>query len=116
MESATAKYVVDRIDADGYEPDIIDGSQVGEFHGLEPTGASANTLEVGLWRSDPATYDYLFETDEAFHVVAGAATIELPETGERIEVRVGDMAYFSAGTRSVWTITEPFKKFVVMSR
>ena len=115
MESATAKYVVDRVDADGYEPDIIDGTQVGEFHRLEPKGASANGLEVGLWRSDPATYDYPFESDEAFHVVAGAATVELPDTGETIELRVGDIAYFRAGTRSVWRITEPFKKFVVIS-
>jgi uncharacterized protein len=115
MESATAKYVVDRVDAEGYEPDIIDGTQVGEFRGLAPTAASANELDVGVWRSDPATYDYLFENDEAFHVVAGAATVDLPDTGERIELRVGDIAYFRAGTRSVWTITEPFKKFVVMS-
>ena len=71
---------------------------------------------MGVWRSDPATYDYLFENDEAFHVVAGAATIELPDTGERIDVREGDVAYFSAGTRSVWTITEPFKKFTVISK
>ena len=67
MESATAKYVVDRVDADGHEPDIIDGTQVGEFRGLEPKGGSANELEVGVWRSDPATYDYLFASDEAFH-------------------------------------------------
>lgn len=115
MESTRADYVVDRVDADGYDPDIVDGAQVGEYHGLELEGASASALEVGLWRSDPATYDYLFETDEAFHVVAGAATIELTDTGETIEVRTGDVAYFKAGTRSVWTITEPFKKFVVMS-
>ena len=107
--------MVDRVDAEGYEPDIIDGTQVGEFHGLAPKGPSDNALEVGVWRSDPATYDYLFENDEAFHVVAGAATIELPDTGERIDVREGDVAYFSAGTRSVWTITQPFKKFVVIA-
>jgi uncharacterized cupin superfamily protein len=116
MENSKASYVVERVDAEGYEPDIIDGTQVGEIHGLAPKGSSANDLEVGVWRSDPATYDYLFENDEAFHVVAGAATIELPDTGERIDVREGDVAYFSAGTRSVWTITEPFKKFVVMPR
>jgi uncharacterized protein len=114
MESAKA-YVVDRVDAEGFEPDIIDGTQVGEFHGLEPKGASANTLDVSLWRSEPATYDYPFQTDEAFYVAEGAATIELPDSGETIEVRAGDVAYFSAGTRSVWTITEPFKKFVVIS-
>ena len=115
METAKAQYVVGRIDAEGFEPDIVEGTQVGEFHGLEPIGASANELDVGIWRSDPATYDYLFESDEAFHVVAGAATIELPDTGETIEVREGDIAYFSGGTRSVWTITQPFKKFVVIS-
>jgi uncharacterized cupin superfamily protein len=40
--------------------------------------------------------------------------IELPETGDTVELNVGDVAYFRAGTKSVWTITEPFKKFVVM--
>jgi uncharacterized cupin superfamily protein len=116
MEGTKAEYVVDRVDAEGFEPDMIDGTQVGEFHQIEPGGPSADKLDVGIWRSDPATYDYLFEGDEAFHVIEGAATIELPDTGERIEVRVGDVAYFRAGTRSVWTITEPFKKFVAIAK
>jgi uncharacterized cupin superfamily protein len=115
MERAKAEYVVDRVDAEAYEPDIIDGSQVGEFHQIEARGTSADKLDACLWRSNPATYDYLFEGDEAFHVVEGAATIELPDSGETIEVRVGDVAYFSAGTRSIWTITEPFKKFTVIA-
>ncbi|HEY1355777.1 MAG TPA: cupin domain-containing protein [Solirubrobacterales bacterium] len=110
----TAEYVVDQVDAKGYEPEIIDGSQVGEFHQLEPMGASATDLDVSLWRSDPATYDYMFSRDEANLVVAGAATVDLPETGERIELREGNVAYFRAGIRSIWTITEPFTKFVVM--
>ena len=115
MEGAKAEYVVDRVDAEGFVPEMIDGTQVGELHQIEPGGASADKLDVCLWRSDPATYDYLFEGDEAFHVVEGAVTVELPDTGERIELREGDVAYFSAGTRSVWTITEPFKKFVVIA-
>jgi uncharacterized cupin superfamily protein len=114
MGTAKAEYVVDRDDADGYEPDIVDGTQVGEFHQIQPTGGSADRLDVCLWRSGPATYDYLFAGDEAFHVVEGVATVDLPDTGEKIELRAGDVAYFSAGTRSVWTITQPFKKFVVM--
>ena len=48
-------------------------------------------------------------------MIEGAATVELRETGERIELRPGDVAHFHAGTKSVWTITEPFKKFVVIS-
>ena len=113
--SRKPRYVVDRVDAEGFEPDIIDGAQVGESHRVEPDRSADDRLDASIWRSDPATYDYLFGGDEAFHVLEGAATIELPDTGETIEVRAGDVAYFSAGTRSVWTITEPFKKFTVIA-
>ena len=110
MVHAKADYVVDRVDAEGYRANIMHGTQVGEFHQIEPAGPSPDKLDVGLWRSNPATYDYLFENDEAFHVVEGAVTVELPDTGETVELRAGDVAYFSAGTRSIWTITEPFKR------
>jgi uncharacterized cupin superfamily protein len=115
MASTTADYVVDRVEAEGFEPDIIDGAQVGECHQIEPTGDSAGKLDASLWRSDPATYDYFFQGDEAFHVLEGTATVELPDSGEKIELRVGDVAYFSAGTRSIWKITTPFKKFTVIA-
>jgi uncharacterized cupin superfamily protein len=114
MTNPTAEYVVEQVDVGDYVPEIIDGSQVGECHQLEPAGASDTDLDVSLWRSDPATYEYLFAKDEANLVVAGAATVELPETGETIELREGNVAYFRGGMRSVWTITEPFTKFVVM--
>jgi uncharacterized protein len=107
-------YAIDRVDSNGYEPFVVGGAQIGELHWLRPEEApSPPALDVGLWRSGPATYDYLFDTDETFHVVEGEVTIELPETGESIDLRPGDIAYFSAGTRSIWKVTKPFKKFVV---
>ncbi len=115
MGSTNAEYVVDRVNAEDFEPDIIEGTQVGEFHQIEPKGDSVDKLDACIWRSDPATYDYMFEGDEAFHVLEGAATVELPDTGEMVELQAGDVAYFSAGTRSVWTITQPFKKFTVIA-
>jgi uncharacterized cupin superfamily protein len=115
VHSARADYVVDQVDAEGYEPDMVDGAQVGEFHQIEPAGVSRAKLDVCLWRANPATYEYLFENDEAFHVIEGAATVELPDTGESIDLRAGDLAYFGAGTRSIWTITQPFKKFTVIA-
>ncbi len=42
-------------------------------------------------------------------------SIELRDTGERVLLRAGDVASFDGGTRSVWTFTEPFKKFTVIS-
>lgn len=115
MASRQKAYGVDRIDADGYDPDIVDGAVVGEFHQLEPSGSTAAALDACVWRSDPATYDYLFEKDEAFLVVEGAATVVLSDTGEKVNLSAGDIAYFSAGTRSVWTVTQPFKKFTVIA-
>ena len=32
MHSAKGDYAVDRVDAEGSEPDIVDGIRVGEFH------------------------------------------------------------------------------------
>jgi len=116
MGSPKAEYVVDHVDAEGYEPDIVDGAQLGEFHQIEPMGGSAGKLDVCLWRSEPATVPYLFEGDEALYVVEGAATVGLPDTGEEVELRAGDVAYFRAGTRSIWTFTQPFKKFTVIAR
>jgi uncharacterized cupin superfamily protein len=114
MENSGADYAVDQAAAvEDYQPDIVGGAEVGEYRQLEPTSGGA-VLDASLWRSGPATYDYEFAADEAFHVIEGAVSIELPETGETVELKAGDVAYFRAGTRSVWNITEPFKKFVVM--
>ena len=63
MQGATTTYVVDQVDAGGYEPDMIDGTQVGEFHQIGPAGSSESRLDVSLWRSGPGTYDYFFEGD-----------------------------------------------------
>jgi uncharacterized cupin superfamily protein len=114
MSTIEAPYAVERPDARGYEPFMVDGVQVGEYHQLGTEGAAADTLDAGLWRSEPATYDYFFATDETFYVFEGAVTIELPDRGEKLELRAGDIAYFKAGTPSTWVVTEPFKKFVIV--
>ena len=46
VHSARADYVLDQVDAEGYEPDIVDGAQVGEFHQIEPAGGSRAKLDV----------------------------------------------------------------------
>ena len=114
MSTVEAPHAVERADTGGYEPFMIDGTQVGEYRQLGTEGGSADTLDAGLWRSEPATYDYYFATDEVFYVLEGAVRIELLDRGETLELRTGDIGYFKAGTRSAWTITETFKKFVAV--
>jgi uncharacterized cupin superfamily protein len=116
MAVAPTQYVVHRAEAIEYRPMLIGGEQVGEAHELRNEGSHGNEHEACLWRTDaPARYEYFFSGDESFYVLEGSVSIELEQTGERVELRAGDIASFPKGTRSVWTFTEPFKKFTVIS-
>ena len=114
MATVSKPYALDHRDATEYEPEIVDGVQVGEFR--EVSTAAENSLEAGLWRTGPSTEDYFFAVDEVFLVLEGSVEIDLPDTGETVSMKAGDIGYFDAGTRSVWRFTEPFKKFVVLAK
>jgi uncharacterized protein len=111
-----AEYHVGHVDAVDFEPMMVDGVPIGEVHWLRTEGSHGNQHEACLWRTDaPASYDYFFEGDESFHVLEGSVSIEVLGTDERVELKAGDLASFPKGTRSVWTFSEPFKKFTVIS-
>jgi uncharacterized cupin superfamily protein len=114
MATVSKPYALDHRDATEYEPEIVDGVQVGEFR--QVSTAAENSLEAGLWRTGPSTEDYFFAADEVFLVLEGSVEIDLPDTGETVSLKAGDIGYFDAGTRSVWRFTEPFKKFVVLAK
>ena len=116
MAVAAPRYVVHRADAIEYQPMFIDGVQIGEEHVLQNEGSQGNEHQACLWRTDaPAQYEYLFSGDESFCVLEGSVAIDLVATGERVELKSGDIASFPRGTQSVWTFSEPFKKFTVIS-
>jgi uncharacterized cupin superfamily protein len=111
-----AEYDLGHVEAVDFEPMVIDGVPIGEVHWLRIEGSHGNHHEACLWRTDaPATYDYFFEGDESFQVLEGSVSIEVLGTDERVELKAGDLASFPKGTRSVWTFSEPFKKFTVIS-
>jgi uncharacterized protein len=114
MATVSKPYALDHRDATEYEPEIVEGVQVGEFR--QVSTAAENSLEAGLWRTGPSTEDYFFAVDEVFLVLEGSVEIDLPDTGETVSLKAGDIGYFDAGTRSVWRFTEPFKKFVVLAK
>jgi uncharacterized cupin superfamily protein len=116
MSDGDGVYVTDRADATGFEPMVVDGEQVGEARWLRTEGSHGNAHEACLWRTDaPASYEYLFTGDESFLVLEGSVSIEILDSGERVEIKAGETASFNRGTRSIWTFTEPFKKFTVIS-
>jgi uncharacterized cupin superfamily protein len=86
---------------------------------VDPPGRLRDgTLLVCLWRqATPATsppYDF-FAGDETGHLLEGRVTVELVESGERIELAAGDVYSFFKGTLSRWIVHEPVTKVAVIA-
>jgi uncharacterized cupin superfamily protein len=89
----------------------------GEMATLRRTGYNGNPHIVGFWRVEPAVsplYDVPLG-DESGYVISGSATIEFIDSGEKLELKAGEMYSMAKGTLQRWTVHEPFIKFVVVS-
>ncbi|MEJ2865600.1 cupin domain-containing protein [Actinomycetospora flava] len=115
MATTTSEYTRSVADATEWEPFMAGGEAVGEVHWIRTEGAEGATLNVGLWRSEPQSFPYPFTADETIHALEGELVVDLVESGEQVVLRRGDIASFTKGTKSTWTVTEPFKKFFVIS-
>jgi uncharacterized cupin superfamily protein len=113
MTPETPIYAVDRADADGFEPFTPAAIPAGELHWLRRADPPGAEIVAAIWRAEPCTFDYLFDSDEACYVIEGEATVELLDRGETVPLRAGDIAWFPAGTRAIWHVTQAFRKFVV---
>lgn len=105
---------VSSIAATDYEPFMVEGEQVGTVHWLRTESGGEGVLYTGLWQCEPREIPYVFPGDETFHVLEGSVRIEL-EDGGSVDLKQGDIASFTKGQKSTWTITSPFKKFFVIS-
>ena len=105
---------VSNVGATEYEPFIHEGERFGDVHWLRVGSGGDGVLYAGLWTHEPAEFPYVFPGDETFHVLEGEVTIET-DGGESVTLRPGDVASFTKGQSSTWTIAQPFKKFFVIS-
>ena len=62
----------------------------------------------GIWECTPGVFDYV-HTDETGCVVDGRVTVT-PEGGEPMELRPGDVFFFSEGSRTRWEVHETVRK------
>ena len=99
--------------AQEYEPAMLEGEHVGDVHWLRTESSGEGQLLAGLWMCQPRTILYVFPGDETFYVLEGAVRIDV--AGERsVDLKPGDIASFSKGQVSTWTISEPFRSFFVV--
>jgi uncharacterized cupin superfamily protein len=114
MTTERTEYALSATSTDDYEPFLVGGEAIGEVHWIRTEGSEGATLAVGLWRSEPQSFPYPFNADETIHALAGELVVEL-ESGEKVTLRPGDIASFTKGTKSMWTVTQPFMKLFVIS-
>jgi hypothetical protein len=114
MTTKTAEYAKSDAATEDYEPFMVGGEAIGEVHWIRTEGAEDATLAVGLWRSEPQSFPYPFNADETIHALKGELVVDL-ESGEKVTLRPGDVASFTKGTKSTWTVTQPFAKLFVIS-
>jgi uncharacterized cupin superfamily protein len=72
------------------------------------------TAMVMVWSCTPGTFKWHYTGDEMLHIIAGEVFV----TNEKGEVRrlgPGDMAFFPAGSISIWRVTKDLRK-VAMCR
>jgi uncharacterized protein len=94
--------------------EVLDGDPRGQVHWLRKTGSGGATLMAGIFVGQPSRFRYTFETDETFHVIEGRVTIAL-DSGGSVTLGPGDIASFPRGAQATWEITEPLRKFFVLS-
>lgn len=104
--------------ANEFEPfpldDVLEGDPEGKVHWLRTEGSTDATLMSGIFTGQPSRFNYVFGTDETFHVIEGRVTITL-ESGEAVDLIPGDIVSFPRGAHAVWDIKEPLRKFFVLS-
>jgi uncharacterized protein len=94
--------------------DVLEGDPQGRVHWLRTEGSTGATLMSGIFTGQPSRFNYVFETDETFHVIEGRVTITL-DSGESVTLTPGDIVSFPRGAHAVWDIQEPLRKFFVLS-
>ena len=102
-----------------YEPfngfaEVLEGDPAAGVAWLRTTGSGSGTLYAGIFVVQPSRFRYDFTHDECLHLIEG--DVEILVDGEApVRLGAGDVASFSAGTTSTWTVHAPLRKFFVIS-
>jgi uncharacterized cupin superfamily protein len=86
---------------------ILEGSP--DAQGAVLSRSDDSRIIRGVWECTPGKFKWTFSYDETLVVVGGRATVEL-DTGQRVELSAGDMAFFGRGHDATWTVHQTLRK------
>ncbi len=89
---------------------IIEGTPQARSKRLatSPDGAAA----VIAWTCSPGRFNWHYVVDEILHIISGEVFVT-DEKGESRRLGPGDVAYFPAGSSSVWHVTKEVRKLAI---
>lgn len=94
--------------------EVLEGDPAAGVVWLRTTASGSGTLYAGIFVVQPSRFRYDFDHDECLHLIEG--DVEIHVEGEApVRLRAGDVAAFSAGTTSTWTVHAALRKFFVIS-
>jgi uncharacterized cupin superfamily protein len=70
------------------------------------------TASVMAWSCSPGRFHWHYRVDEMLHVISGEVFVT-DEKGESRRLGPGDMAFFPAGSSSVWHVTKEIRKLAM---
>jgi len=69
-------------------------------------------VSIGVWEMSPSVTSDV-EVDEFFIVLSGRATVAFADGSPELQLKPGTVGHLSAGTATVWSVTETLRKVYV---
>ncbi len=89
---------------------IVEGSPQARAKCLAQSADGTST--VIAWSCTPGCFEWYYAVDETVHIIDGEVFVT-DEAGRVHRLGPGDMAFFPAGSRSVWRVTKEVRKLAV---
>ena len=94
--------------------EVLDGDPAAAVAWLRTSGSGDAVLYAGIFVVQPSRFRYDFTHDECVHVIEGDVVVAVDGEGP-VQLSAGDIASFTAGTTSTWTVRTALRKFFVIS-
>ncbi len=86
---------------------IIEGMP--KAHARRLSASADGTSSTVAWSCTPGRFNWYYTVDETLYIVSGEVFVSDEKGGIR-RLAAGDMAYFPAGSHSVWHVTDTVHK------
>jgi uncharacterized protein len=89
---------------------IMEGTPIAR-NKLMARSSDGNSFAV-VWSCTAGVFNWSYAFDETLHIISGEVFVT-DKKGEEHHLRPGDMAFFPAGSRSLWRVPSEIRKFAV---